>query len=280
MGNMSTILAALFCATAPVAAMDAVDSKTEQVQSSLKLGKQTVSTIRDAYEKGEYNEFFTEMNVSFEQAVEENGLEGLIQMREKQVPADFQEKWEQRFSELQKLKNSELNSALSDKDDSLFAQKVRSLAANVSTPEQEKAICKINSLIAKAPGTGVNEDENTLIDIDLEYEYKLLHVQMPDSETSPEQRFQRQIALRMEKMDKMLEASKNFQDASLKQAVNLAASNFDARLIRNIDGTDLNNLFRSQAKPANETEEKVFAILESYQGQFSDLMKQLGNENR
>jgi hypothetical protein len=280
MGNMSTILAALFCATAPVAAVDVIDSKTEQAQPSARLGKETVSVIRQAYEKGDYNEFLTEMNISYEKAMEENGLEGLIQMRKQEIPANFQEKWEQKFIELQKQRNAQLNSVLSDQDDSLFAQKVRSLAADLSTPEQEKAISKLHSLVAKTPGSGINDDENTLIDLDLEYEFKLLNAQMPLSDVSPDQILQHQIALRMEKMDRMIEASKNFKDASLKQAVSLASANLDERLARNLDGMDLNNLVKSHAKASNETEEKVFSILESYQSQFTDLMKQLGNEAR
>jgi hypothetical protein len=47
---------------------------------------------------------------------------------------------------------------------------------------------------------------------------------------------------------------------------------------RNLDGADLNKLVKANAKPSNDVEEKVYSILSSYQGQFSDLMKQLSNE--
>lgn len=275
MGNLSTILIAILCAAAPIAPIEGEGPKREQTQSNFQLGKETVSAIRAAYEKGEYAAFLEEMNASYEQAVAEKELEGLIQMREKDVPVDFQEKWEQKFSDLQKQKNRELMALISDKDDSLFAQKVRSLAANVSTPEQEKAISRLNSFIAMAPSTGKSDDENKLITIDLEYEYKILHAAALLSDASLQERQAQQIALRMEKMDKMVAASKTFQDHALKQAVGLAAANFDARLARNLDGADLNALVKNNAKPANELEEKVIALLSSYQGQFSDLMKQV-----
>jgi len=274
MGTISTILAAVLCATAPLAAVEATETKTEQTQFKSTLGKETISSIRAAYEKGEYDTFLKEMDTSYSQA----DLSGLTDMRQKPLPTDFYTKWEDQFLSLQKQKNQELLAALSDNDHSLFAQKVRSLAGQIYTPEQEKAALKIGSLISKAPNTGINNDENTLIAIDLEYEYKLIHAAMPTDNTSPQQRSEQAIVLRMEKMDRMVEASKSFHDLSLKQAVGLASTNFDVSLARNLDGADLNKLVKGKVKPTNDTEEKVYSILSSYQGQFSDLMKQLNNE--
>lgn len=274
MGKLYSILAACFCATAPLASIEVQDPKIEASQSSIKLGKEIVSAVRASYANGEYNEFFSEMDASYKDA----DLSGLIQMRQKEIPVDFQQQWEEKFAHLQKERNSQLLKALSDKDGSLFAQKVRSVAAQIATPEQEKALSKLNSFIVMAPGTGLNDDENRLIDLDIEYEYKLLHAELPMSDVSPQHRQEYQIALRMEKMTKMVEASKNFQDLSLKQAVGLASANLDARLARNLDGVDLNGL--AKGKPANEVEENVYSIISSYQGQFSDLMKQIDHANR
>jgi len=267
MGKLNTIFAALFCATAPIASIDAQEPKTEVTETSIKLGKETVSTVRSGYENGKYNEFLSEMDASYKDA----DLKGLIAMREKEVPVDFQDEWTAKFEALQKVRNQELLTVISDKDSSPFAQKVRSVASNISTSEQEKAVSKLNSFIAMAPGKGANDDENTLIDIDVEYEYKLLHAANDHSK-------ERQLALRMEKMDKMVQASKSFQDLSLKAAVGLASSNLDARLARNLDGVDLNGL--AKGKGSNQTEESVYSIISSYQGQFSDLMKQIDHANR
>ena len=274
MGTISTILAALLCATAPVVAVEMTEIKTEQTQFKSTLGKEKISALRAAYENGEYDAFLKEMDNSYKQA----DLSGLIEMRQKPLPADYYTHWEDQFLALQKQKNQELLAALPDNDNSLFAQKVRSLAGQIYTPEQEKSVMRLGSFIAKAPNTGANSDENKLIDIDLEYEYKLIHAAMPTEDTSPEQRSDRAIVLRMEKMDKMVKSIKNFHDLSLKQAVGIASAYFDASLARNLDGADLNKLVKSKVKPSNETEERIFAILTSYQGQFSDLMKQLNDQ--
>jgi hypothetical protein len=276
MGQISTILAALFCATAPLGSIEVPKPQTESSQSSFKLGRELVSSVRASYENGKYNEFFSEMDESYKKA----DLTGVVQMRQKQIPVGFQEEWEQKFIQLQQMKNSELLNTLSDKDNSIFAQKVRSAAANITTPEQDKAISRLNSFIAMAPNTGANEDENILIDLDVEYEYKLLHAKLPVSDVSSEKMNEHQLALRMEKMDKMVEASKNFQDLSLKQAVGLAKASLDARMARNLDGADLNALVKGKVKPSNEAEENAYTVISSYQGQFSDLMKQLDNANR
>ena len=269
MGNISTILAAILCAAAPLASMEVKDPKTEMRQSADQLGSRTVSSIRAAYQNGDYREFFSGMDASHKAA----DLSGLTQMREKEIPLQFQQEWEQRFTDLRMEKNRDLLGAISDSDDSLFAEKVRSVAANLTTPEQEKALL---GSFEKA----VYQDENRLIDIDIEYEYKILHAEIPSSDVSLQQQQEQQIALRMEKMDKMVEASKTFQDLSLKQAVGIAAATLDQRLARNLDGADLNALAKGKVKPSNETEEKVYSILSSYQGKFSDLMKELDHANR
>jgi len=276
MGNLSTILAACFCATAPLAYIEVHEPKIEATQSSFKLGRETISTIRSSYENGEYNEIFTRLDESYKGA----DLAGFTQMRQREIPVKFQEKWEEKFTALQKERNRELLKAISDQDDSIFASKVRSIAANIATPEQEKALSKLNNFIMMAPGTGANADENVLIDLDIEYEYKLFEAELPMSDVSPEQMKAHQLALRMEKMDKMGQASKNFQDLSLKQAVGLASANLDARLARNIDGIDLNSLVKAKTKASNKTEESVYSIISSYQGQFSDLMKQIDHANQ
>lgn len=276
MGKLSSILTALFCAVSPLASGEIAEVQVEQTESKLKLGKQTVASVRSAYEKGEYDSFLSQTDEDYKRA----DLSGLIEMRQKQIPVDFQEKWEEQFSDLQKKKNRELLNAVSDQDDSMFAEKVRSLAGNIFTADQEKAISRLNSFVVLAPKGGANDDENRLIDLDLEYEYKLLHAQLPMSDVSPQQQQEYQLALRMEKMDKMAAASKSFQDLSLKQAVSLAAATLDVRLARNLDGVDLNALVRDKVKPSNSAEEKVYSILSSYQGQFADLMKDLDQANR
>jgi hypothetical protein len=276
MVNISTILAALLLTgNGAVPPSSPPAQQVEISQPAFTLGKDSISALRAAYEKGEYKEFLTQMDAEYQQALSGKGLDGLMEMRKKEVPAD-QQKWEGKVSALTAKKNRDLLQVLSDRDGSVFAEKVRSLTANVSTPEQEKAINRLYALVQMAPQTGVNADENKLIDIDVEYEFKSLHATMPMSDLTAKQRQDYQLILRM---DKMVAASKQFQDHALKQAVGLAAANLDARLARNLDGADLNAFVKGKVKPANETQAKIVEILSSYQGQFSDLMKEIAGSH-
>jgi len=277
--KLFAILASILCGTAPLVAQEEVQRpKTEQSQSNFKLGKETVSTVRTAYGEGEYNSFFGEMDASYKEALSENGLETLVQIRSEEADAALAaKKWEEKALKLQNEKNKELLSLVPEKDDSVFAQKVRSVVANPSTPEQDKAISELHRFIQMAPNSGKNDDENKLISIDVEYEYKLLHLTLPTTDLSNDEIAEKRIALRMEKMDKMIAASKSFQDHALKQAVGLAAANLDARMARNLDGTDLNALVRGKVKPANELETQVYSVLSTYQEKFSELLKEIAD---
>lgn len=276
MKTISTILAAILCSASPLMAQDETTKSAQSEQTAqieLRMGKENISVLRTAYQNGEYTQFLKEMDAAYQSALSENQLTGLSDMRVGEFPEmkDAQ-KWEDTAQELQKEKNHELLSLISDEDDSVFAQKIRSAAATLSSPEQQKAIAQLSLFHLMAPKAGKNADENSLIDLDLEYEFKIIHLNKP-LDTSSDLRA-KQYVLRMEKMDKAVEASKSFQDSSLKQAVGLSAANFDERLAQNWDVTDLNALAKGKIKPSNDQEEKVASILSAHQAKFNDLFKQ------
>ncbi len=283
MKTISTILAAILCSASPLLAQnDAVSQSVpqseqianEESKTQLRMGKEAIATLRAAYQNGEYSEFLKEMETAYQSAVAENQLAGLSDMRVPGFPEmKDAEKWEDKAQELQQQKNQELLSAVSDEDDSIFAQKVRSAAANLSTSDQQKAMAQLALHHFMTPKSGKNADENKLIDLDLEYEYKIIRMNKPFTENPTDIR-SKQYILRMEKLDKMIVISKSFQDSSLKQAVGLASANFDERLAQNWDLSDLNALARGKVKPSNEREEKIAGILSSHQEKFQDQFKQ------
>jgi hypothetical protein len=84
---------------------------------------------------------------------------------------------------------------------------------------------------------------------------------------------EKQCVLKMEKLARMSELAKNFQDESLKKAVSLYVENFDQRLAQSWDLADLNALANGKIKPSSSLEEQVAALLVRYQEKFSDLTK-------
>lgn len=279
MTYISTFLAAIICATAPLSGETPNEQRTETASSNFTLGRDTVAAVRASYENGKFNQFMFDMDEAYRKA----DLKDFYQQREEasQFAAESEEKYakyKERLITLHQQKKNELLEALPKEDTSSFATKVRSLTADILTQEQQAAVERIHALISKAPNRGANVDENTLIDIDLEYEFKLNYALAKDLQNTKEgslnsETQKKQLALRMEKMDKMLHASKHFEDKSLKAAVQIAHATLDARLARNLDGADLNAL--SKQKSPNGQEEVVYSILRSYQGQFSDLIHEL-----
>lgn len=278
MKTISTILAAVLCSSAPLVAQDGSSSpqieQTSQIQ--MQMGKETISALRQAYQKGEYDQFLKEMDEAYQTIRSENQLSNLSDLRVAQLPElKDGDKWEETAAALREEKNQQLLNAISDEDSSVFAQKVRSAAAKLSTSDQEKALAQLSLFRLMAPNSGKTADENRMIDLDLEYEFKVLHMGRPvEGETSASQKRLNQYVLQMEKSEKMAEAAKSFQDASLKQAVGLASSNLDERLAQNWDQMDLVFLARGKIKASNEQEEKIASILSSYQAKFNDQFQQ------
>lgn len=278
MKTISTILAAILCSASPLLAQD-INGSTQSEQTvptnGLKMGKESISMLRSAYQAGEYSSFLKEMDEAYQKALVENQLSGLSDMRVSGFPEmKDSQKWEETAAKLEKEKNQELLSLISDEDDSLVAQKIRSSTASISSEEQQKAIAQLSLYHFMTPGSGKTGDENLLIDIDMEYEFKVLNLAKPMGTDSASEIRNKQYVLRMEKMEKTLEASKNFQNSSLKQAVGLSAANFDERLAQNWDRMDLNALAKGKIKPSNPQEEKTAEILASHQGKFNDLFKE------
>lgn len=273
MKNLSILLTVLSMGTTPLIGADKMAPKAQMEQPSQiqkKLGNSAISDIRQAYDNGDYNLFLKELDDSYQSARDQNQLTQLSEMREG-VFADWG-KWEDRLRKLQEQKGKDLIAAVQDEPDSIFKERVLSAAAQLTSPEQDEALFRMATLRQMAPGTGENADENKLIDLDLEYEYKSLHISMPGKSSADQK--EKQIVLRMEKAKKMIDLSQAFQDVSLKRDVGLFVQDLDLRLAQIWDTMDLNGLVQSKQKPANRTEEKVASILNQYQEKFSDLTKQ------
>jgi hypothetical protein len=167
---------------------------------------------------------------------------------------------------IQDAKKEQLLEVVKGSEDSVFSQKVRSAAAGTSVTDD-----KIIALYGKVPGSGKNNDENTLIDLDLEYYYKGIHL---DSSKQTDRR-DKHMVLEMEKTDRMLKASQSFEDKELQKSVETYASLLDDRLSRNYDMADLHDLARGKVKPTTPAEKEAAAAVSRAQGALADLHRHL-----
>lgn len=272
MKNLSIILTALSAGSAPMLPPQPSQEAKPIVQPVLQAepsGKGAITSIRTTYEKGGYAAFLKELDDSYIDVKEKGQLKQLAEMRTGSSP-EWQE-WESRAAALHNEKNSELLDAVENHKNTPFVEKVLSAAATLSDEANQNAI-QISNLRFMAPGAGKNSEENLLIDIDLEYEYKSLHIDLPGSSTQDKR--EKICALKMEKLDKLLAAASSFKDPELKKMFAAYAKNFDARLAQSWDIADLNALTNGKRKPADALEEKVASILLMYQEKFSDMSQQ------
>ena len=222
---ISIFLASILCAGAPLAVENVqgeTSASTQTMSNSYEVGSAIVEKVRIDSKNGKYIEFLKEMDKDYNEAKANQGLEGLIELRKEAGKANIHPEFARSYDTIQASKNEQLLNAVGN-DNSAFAQKVRSAAASFSKDDQV-----LRSLNFKAPGTAETKDENSVIDIDLEYYYKSIHLDSSGDATAD--RKEKHIALELEKMDRLVQAAKSFEDKDLKKAIDRASSTFDQRL--------------------------------------------------
>jgi len=272
---LSIILASILSTGAPLAAENVQSEPTSAVQvvsNSYQTGSNVVEKTRAESKNGKYSEFLNQLDKDYSDAKADNGLEGLIELRKESGKVNIHPEFMRSYDAIQASKNENLLNAIGS-DDSTFAQKVRSATSSVSADNKV-----LRSLIFKAPGTGENKDENTVIDIDLEYYYKGIHMDsLAASGDSISNQKEKHMALEMERMDRLVKASQSFEDKALKIAIEQSAANLDKLLAKMYDTKDLLALSRGIIKPSSSVEEKVAAIVGNSQGQLAELHRHLLN---
>lgn len=266
-------LAALLCLLGGFTAVEGsnqpiVSEEATKEGDSYLLGRDAVSQIRKDYSEGRFDSFLKDSNAAYEQVLETGKISDLSSLRE---GFTFNPKWRESVKAVQAEKNTELLRAIQGQD-SLFSEKVRS--ATYSNPQLDDALHLLSKFHHMTPGTGANADENKIIDLDLEYEYKAIHLDMPVKDSNLAQQIRsQQFALKMEQMDKLLLASQSFNDVALKEAITVVSKNLDEHLAHSWDLMDLHMLAKEQRKPSDSSEESVVAILKMTQEKLSDLAK-------
>lgn len=262
--TLSMALAAVLCVSGGFAADGNKLVNVEQSEeANYRLGTEVLAQIRSDYSAGKYNEFLRAMDIIYGESIEKEHVLGLGKMRQ---GARDNDQWLKGVREIQAKTNKQLLQAVSGID-SNFATKVRNVAVLES---EESPFLKVHQM---QPGTGT-QDENLLIALDLEYEFKAIHLDTPRHHSQdPKSTRDLHYALKMEQMDKILLAAQSFEDASLKAAVNHFANDLDARLARHYDLLDLRALAKDMKQARNQTEQSVAMILQAHQDNIQELTR-------
>jgi hypothetical protein len=271
-------LAALICSVAPVSAQEPNSSpapiKEEIETPKMEVGKIAVAQIRAKLASGAYESLFNQLDADYQQAAKEHGLEGLVEMRQEMAPPTAAERaeWQKGVSSLLSDRRQALEEVIAGNETTLFGQKVSS-AVGQNSPEVQEALAVLQAIHFKAPGTGATPDENRLIDLDLEYEYKALHLDalVRGERRPPQELREKQVALQMQYWQKAAELASSFQDDKLKKAVVILSATADERLARGWDAADLQLLAKGRIEPETRLEEKAAAVVSAYQEKLKTL---------
>lgn len=279
MYNFGIVLTFLFASLSPVETTQEVKEPIviRASEDRVRMGREAVADVRIAYEKGEFDAFLKEMDADFLAAKESAQFEQFLEMRKAVAPSEQSSDWARLFEEWKEERNEKLLQSCKGKEDLLFCKKVTSISTPIPA-DQKQALKQLSAYRFMTPGSGKTAEENRLIDLDVEYEYKMIHADSANLlDPAPSEHRVQQEVLAMEHMDKLEKlASSNLEDPSLKKAIELAAMGQDERLAQIRDAFDLQTL--TQRSPLDPTEKLLAAILESYQAKYSQLYQVLLND--
>ncbi len=266
--TISIAIAAMLCMSGAFAVEGNRPNSSEQVEY-IQLGAEQIAQIRKDYIAGRYNNFLRKMDHSYDEAIDKEQILGLGKMRRGAIDLN---NWHEGVNKIKEETNRELIQAVMGSDDR-FSTKVR----NVATSDGLENLFVVYRQMQ--PGTGKNADENALIAIDLEYEYKAIHLDQPKTDISKDLNIQDlHYALKMEQMDKILLATQSFVDAELKNAIHQFAKDLDARLARHIDLLDLRKL--TLEKNTDPVKIRVATIMQSHYEKIQELARSYLASNR
>lgn len=223
----TSILAVLLAGSAYVWGTESQERSLERApQENIILGRDAVEQVRKDYEAGLYDSFLADETANFEEVKVSGALKEFAALRGLSEKSSVQEK--QIEDLVEKI----------DPQDTLFVEKLRFVKGESFTEEEHQSFKRLKGLRNLLPGEGKTELENKLIDLDVEYEYKMVHV----SSTSKENVRKKLAALHMEHIDKMTLLAKAFQEDSLEKTVEVYRSSMDKRLSLAWDESDLAKL--------------------------------------
>ncbi len=264
---------ALCIGGAAVAVEGNVDSVEQTIASRAEpeTGSEVMTLLRADYAKGVFNSFLDELEGDYKELKKNGRLEEFAEMR--QTPeADAQLKnlashYETLAKTLLQQRNVELKELCKGQEAGLAYKRVQSATTELDALRQD-AMRYLSNLRFITPEQAANSDERKLVEIDLAYEFKLVHLDAQRLSGDDADLDQKQVVLGMDKLAKMQDAAKGFSDLDLKKKVDLAAEGFDSLQAK---GWDMRQLVAASKKPSGDLERKIGSILTSYNSKKDDL---------
>jgi hypothetical protein len=259
--TLGLFAAAVVCSAGVLA--DETVAKPSTISHTLQknsLGKDAILQIRTDFQNGRYDDFLKTVDASYQEVVENKQILEFAKMRDE---TPLSRETIEKIHQLQ-IERAEKISQIIGTEESLFVQKVRSALLNSFVIEGEEFFAQLHQMPL---GSGASSDENALIALDVEYDYKVTHV----ISTNPDVSRDMLVALKMEQIDKMVLLALSFKDESLKQLVENMRDHFDYKLVQSWDFIDMYAMLRAEPLDAGSLEGKIAAILQEHQERLAEM---------
>lgn len=266
MKKIYAVLALSLCVGGSLFALDEAETPSQAVILPV-AGDQRTARIRADFEQGKFNSLFDSLEGEYGELQKNGRIEEFAEMRRVPEAGEQLKELASRFDKMASLllleRNAELKALCEGHQNEIASLRIQSVTSPLDE-RQKEAIRTLASLRFKTPDQAANPDERALIEIDLAYEFKSLHLDQSDSADLVE----KQIALGMEKMKKMEQVSQSFTDSVLKETVSIAAQGFDACQSKSLD---MRELLAAAKKPSCDLDRNIGSVLTGYKAKKDDL---------
>ena len=239
-----------------------------------KAGKEIVQQVEEAYSKGGYDIFLSELHEQFQNAGKAGALRGVFESAKaamQKTPEQIEEtrqKYRAEIKQLNQERNQRLLDVIAENPGLSIVQRVDSVAFFSLPEEQSTLLSELENLKFHIPETAEGTIENKISALETEYYIKslLLDVGSHNAKTNSDTTMKK-IALTLQKLDKMEDAAKEKKDHIWLEKVQKAKPAFLAEKAYRIDLNVLNDLATGKIAAENSVEEKVKEIMMEYQQQ-------------
>ncbi|MBS0629496.1 MAG: hypothetical protein JSS30_04640 [Verrucomicrobia bacterium] len=230
-------------------------------------GQQIVAEVEATYQKGEYEIFLEQLDEQYQRAGKAGVLRGVFESAKAVMPVSAtvkdQKEYRSELAKLDKERNEQLLDAIGNNKDSAIGQKIEEISSYKISQEQIEVLAELDTLKYQVPQDTKATIDNKIAALEVEFYIKslLLDIASQKSGSSAEELNKKKIALALQKLDRMEEAAKDYDDEIWMKKIALAKEGFRADKAYKMDVAVLKELAAGNINPENPVEEKVKGIM-------------------
>ncbi len=245
------------------------------LSSGQALGNQWSQDIATSYKEGDYQKFLNDLDADYQNHKKNWKFDDLLENRKKiaDVTKQFESspainekdlELQEKVNLLKEKRNRKLMKLCTSNPHEEISQTIRNTIFFTLSEKEEQSLSFVNQLETKFKGEGKSPLENKLIDLDIEYWLKGLHLgtKIATDKLTPEDYARKLLVLKLEKLKRMEEICQN--DEELREHFTTVRSVLPRLQGAKYDENILKGLGKGKIEPKNDVEKKVKVIMTTY----------------